>query len=75
MFSMALRPDQDQRILDVSQLGATNNRIIQRYGLLVPQPWPTLDGAEPSVPPIPALTPPPSASPDPVLAPSASPAG
>ena len=77
MFSMALRPDQDQRILDVSQLGATSNRIIQRYGLVVPQPWPTLDGPEPSIPPIPALTPPPSPSPsiDPSLAPSASPAG
>ncbi len=27
-FSLALRPDQDQRILDVSALGATTNRIV-----------------------------------------------
>lgn len=77
MFSMALRPDQDQRVLDVSQLGATNNRIIQRYGILPPEPWPTLDGPKPSVPPIPALTPPPSVVPavDPSASPVASPAG
>ena len=54
MYSIALRPDQDQRILDVSQLGATNNRIIQRYGLLVPQPWPTLDGGRAGGPADPA---------------------
>lgn len=71
-FSLALRPDQDQRILDVSSFGATNNRIIQRYGLPVPQPWPTLTGAAPSVPPIPAITPPP-ASPDAGEAPTPSP--
>jgi Flp pilus assembly protein CpaB len=74
-FSMALRPDQDERILDVSLLGTTNNRIIQRYGLPVPQPWPTLNGPMPSVPPIPALTPPPSPLTDPAVVPSASPAG
>lgn len=76
MFSLALRPDQDQRILDVSTLGATNNRIIQRYGIPVPQPWPTLDGPQPSIPPIPALTPPPSVLPDPgSAAPLPTPAG
>ncbi len=75
-FSLALRPDQDQRILDVSSFGATNSRIIQRYGLPVPQPWPTLDGPPPSVPPIPALTPPPSPASDLGAAePSPSPAG
>ncbi len=76
-FSLALRPDQDQRILDVSSFGATNNRIIQRYGLPVPQPWPTLDGPAPSVPPIPALTPPPAppAEPGGSGAPAASPLG
>jgi len=77
LFSMALRPDQDQRILDVSQLGATNNRIIERYGLVIPQPYPTLDGTDPQNPPIPALTPPPSPVPsvDPSASPVASPAG
>ena len=74
-FSLALRPGQDTRYLDVSALGATTNRILQRYGLPVPQPWPTLDGPVPSVPPIPALTPPPSPTPAPgaSAAPSASP--
>ena len=59
-FSLALRPDQDLRVLDVSGLGATTNRIIQRYGLPIPQTYPTVDGPRPSNPPIPALTPPPS---------------
>ena len=74
-FSLALRPDQDQRVLDVSQLGATTNRIIERYGFPIPEPYPALDGAKPSNPPIPALTPPPSASPAGSPDPSAIPAG
>jgi hypothetical protein len=82
-FSLALRPDQDQRTLDVSGLGATTNRIIERYGLPVPQPYPALDGARPSNPPIPALTPAPEpttppeqpASAAPSSAPSAAPGG
>ena len=41
-FGLALRPDQDQRILDVSALGATTNRIVQRYGILIPETYPTL---------------------------------
>ena len=41
-FSLALRPDQDQRVLDVSALGATTNRIVQRYGVLIPETYPTL---------------------------------
>ncbi len=59
-FSLALRPDQDVRILDVSLLGATNNRIIERYGLLIPESYPRLGGPVPSNPPIPALTPAPA---------------
>ena len=39
-FSMVLRPDADTRILDVSALGATTNRIIERYGLPVPETYP-----------------------------------
>ncbi len=77
-FSLVLRPDQDTRILDVSALGATTSRILQRYGLLVPQTYP-VNGAIPSQPPIPPVTPPPSppsvASPDASGAPSAAPAG
>ncbi len=70
-FSLALRPDQDTRILDVSQLGATTNRIIERYGLPIPEVYPSLSGPIPSNPPIPALTPPPSPTAPP--APSSSP--
>ena len=72
-FSLALRPDQDARILDVSGLGATTNRIIQRYGILIPETYPALGEPLPSNPPIPALTPPPS--PEPLPVPSASPGG
>jgi Flp pilus assembly protein CpaB len=39
-FSMALRPDVDNRPVDASRLGSTTNLIIQRYGLPVPQPYP-----------------------------------
>jgi hypothetical protein len=60
-FTLLLRPDQDTRILDVSKLGATTSRILQRYGLLIPEAWP-LNGYVPSNPPIPALTPAPSPS-------------
>ena len=79
-FSMALRPDQDLRILDVSVLGATTNRIIERYGLPIPQPYPALGGAKPSNPPIPEITPPPAPTvppeqPAPTAAPSAAPGG
>jgi hypothetical protein len=70
-FTLLLRPDQDTRILDVSQLGATTSRILQRYGLLVPQVWP-LNGYVPSNPPIPALTPAPSPVPSGSDAPGAS---
>ncbi len=75
-FTLLLRPDQDTRILNVSSLGATTSRILQRYGLLIPQVYP-VDGGFPSNPPIPAITPPPSASASPApsgAAPSGSPA-
>ena len=60
-FTLLLRPDQDTRILDVSRLGATTSRILQRYGLLIPQVYP-IQGGFPSNPPIPAITPAPSGS-------------
>ncbi len=75
-FSLALRPDQDTRVLDVSQLGATTNRIIERYGLPIPEAYPSLNRPIPSNPPIPALTPPPSPTTPPVApSPSALPGG
>ncbi len=59
-FSLALRPDQDNRILDVSGLGETTNRIIERYGLPIPETIPSRGQPYPTNPPIPSLTPPPS---------------
>jgi len=59
-FSFALRPDADTRVLDVSALGATTNRIIQRYGLPIPESFPAGSGPVATPPPIPAITPPPS---------------
>ena len=74
-FTLLLRPDQDTRILDVSSVGATTSRILQRYGLLIPQVYP-VEGGFPSNPPIPAITPAPSGSASPEssgAAPSGSP--
>ncbi len=62
LFSFALRPDQDTRTLDVSRLGATTNRIIQKYGLPIPETYPAGGGPLPTPLPIPAITPPPSPS-------------
>jgi Flp pilus assembly protein CpaB len=62
-FSMVLRPDADTRILDVSALGATTNRIIERYGLPVPETYPKGNGPIATAPPIPAITPAPSPAP------------
>ncbi len=70
-FSLALRPDADTRVLDLSGLGATTNRIIQRYGLPVPETYPADGGPIQAPPPIPAITPPPS--PAASASPSASP--
>jgi Flp pilus assembly protein CpaB len=68
-FSLALRPTEDNRSIDVSRLGATSNLIIQRYGLPIPRVYPGT-GPLPTAPPI---EPSPSPSGVPV-APSASPA-
>lgn len=70
-FSFALRPEADTRVLDMSALGATTNRIIERYGLPIPQTYPAGEGPLPSPPPIPEVTPPPS--PAPATSPSPSP--
>jgi Flp pilus assembly protein CpaB len=39
-FSMALRPEEDVRSVDVTDLGATTNELIERYGLPVPETYP-----------------------------------
>lgn len=57
-FSFALRPVQDQRLVDTSGLGETTNRIIERYGLPIPEP--ILPGSSPA--PTRSPTPAPSAS-------------
>jgi Flp pilus assembly protein CpaB len=73
-FSAALRPDQDVRYVDVSQLGATTNRILQKYGLPFPAIYPAPSATIPPQPPIvyptipptlPPATPTPSGTPAP----------
>ena len=70
-FTLVLRPSQDELIIDVSAFGETTNRIIERYGLILPQ-YLQLKGY-PSAPPIPAITPPPTPSPSPSPSGSAGP--
>jgi Flp pilus assembly protein CpaB len=73
MFSMALRPDVDTRQADASELGETTNRIIARYGLPVPESYPTGRGpivaasrtAEPSASPPPEAAASPASSDEP----------
>jgi hypothetical protein len=60
-FTLALRPEVDQRIVDASQFGATTNLIIQRYGLPVPQVYPQVGQQIPAGPSTVASTPPPPA--------------
>jgi Flp pilus assembly protein CpaB len=62
-FSAALRPDQDVRFVDVRNLGATTNRILQKYGLPLPVIYPAPSGAIPPQPPLQTPTPPPSLAP------------
>jgi Flp pilus assembly protein CpaB len=73
-FSAALRPDQDVRYVDVSQLGATTNRIIQKYGLPFPAIYPAPSATIPPQPPIVYPTIPPSPPPATPAPPEASPA-
>ena len=68
-FSMALRPDTDLRPVDATALGETTNRIIEKYGLPIPETYPP--GRGPVATPTP--TPAPSESPSPSASPSASP--
>lgn len=39
-FSLALRPDGDTRTVDATKLGETTNKIIEQYGLPIPQTYP-----------------------------------
>jgi Flp pilus assembly protein CpaB len=51
-MSMVLRPDADQRQVDASQLGETTNRIIEKYGLPIPENYPRGNAPLPTQPPI-----------------------
>ena len=62
-FSMVMRPEADVRNIDVSQLGATTNRLIAKYGLPVPEVYPPGNGPLPTPLPLPTASPTPSASP------------
>ena len=64
-FSAALRPDQDVRFVDVSNLGATTNRILQKYGLPFPAVYPAPSASIPPQPPLATPTPPPTPAPTP----------
>ena len=64
-FSLDLRPTEDTRIVDVSALGETTDRIIQRYGLPIPQVYPgsgPIQSAAPLQSATPGSSPEPSAS-------------
>ena len=67
-FSAALRPDQDVRYLDVAALGATTNRILEKYGLPFPAIYPAPSATIKPPPPLvfPTIPPsPPPATPEP----------
>jgi Flp pilus assembly protein CpaB len=71
-MSMVLRPDIDQRPVDAGPLGETTNRIIQKYGLPLPENYPSSGRPLPSQPPLSSPTPFPSPTPPPSAAPSGS---
>lgn len=62
-FSLALRPDEDTRLADATVLGQTTNRIIERYGLPIPEAYPV--GTGPLQTPVPTPSPTPSPTPTP----------
>ena len=72
-FSLALRPDEDTRPTDATALGETTNRIIEKYGLPIPEVYPA--GGGPLQTPLPTDSPSPSPSPavEAAASPSASP--
>jgi Flp pilus assembly protein CpaB len=54
-FSLVMRPESDIRMVDVSKLGETTNRLISKYGLPVPEVFPPGKGPIPT--PVPTPTP------------------
>jgi Flp pilus assembly protein CpaB len=72
-FSLALRPTQDNRMIDVSGLGETTTQIIEHYGLPIPKVYPGTGPLPPAPSPSPSPSAPP-ASPGPSASPGASPA-
>ena len=62
-FSAALRPPQDVRYVDISKLGATTNRILQKYGLPFPVVFFGPGATIPPQPPLQTPTPPPTPAP------------
>jgi Flp pilus assembly protein CpaB len=72
-FSAALRPDQDIRYADVTKLGATTSRILEKYGLPFPAIYPAPSATIPPQPPLATPTPPPTLPPEtPAPSPAAS---
>ncbi len=51
LFSMALRPDIDVRLVDATTLGETTTKIIAKYGLPVPEIYPQGLKVGPTLPP------------------------
>ncbi len=70
-MSMVLRPDTDTRPVNATALGETMNRIIQKYGLPIPETYPRGNVPVATLPPVPSPTPFPSAPANP--SPSAAP--
>ena len=64
-FSLALRPDEDVRIVDATGLGATTNMLIRRYGLPIPEVFPPGTGPIPTAQPTAKPSVAPSTSPSP----------
>jgi len=64
-FSLALRPDEDVRIVDATGLGATTNMLIRRYGLPLPEVFPPATGPIPTAQPTAKPSVAPSTSPSP----------
>lgn len=67
-FSLSLRPDGDSRQIDTTEYGETTNKLIEQYGLPVPETYPEGKGAAtpaPTATPAPVETPAPSPSPGP----------
>ena len=62
IFTMVLRPDVDTRIVDATELGATTNWIITKYGLPLPETYPA-GGPFPQRTEVPGRTTTPAATP------------